>query len=83
MHISIVLMCIYIDRQIHMYPYMYKAHIYVCAHVYKIDIYSWHWMNLSEVHEERKPPVSLIKGFCLDSILTILTIYGVGVALDT
>lgn len=40
-------------------------------------------MNLLQVQEEHKPPVSLVKGFCLDSILASLTVYGVGVALGT
>lgn len=52
MCLFLVLMCVYIDRQIHMYPHVYIAHIYVYAHVYKIDIYSWHWVNLSKVHED-------------------------------
>lgn len=62
--------------QIHMYPHMYIAHIYVCTHVYKTVIFSWHWVTLSEVHEECKSLISSVKGFFLDSVLINLVIYG-------
>lgn len=59
-----------------MYPHVYIAHIYVCTHEYKIVRFSWHWVTLSEVHEESQSLVSLVKGFFLGSVLTNLVIYG-------
>lgn len=58
----------------YLYIYTYIAHSYVCTHVYKIGIY-WHWVTLSELHEECKPPISLAKGFFLGSVLRSLTIF--------
>lgn len=48
----------------------------MCAHVYKIVIFSWHWATLSEVHGECRSLISLVKGFFLDSVLINLVIYG-------
>lgn len=78
-----ICMCIFVQClsyilhiQIRMYPHVYIAHIYVCTHVYKTVIFSWHWVTLSEVHEECKSLISSVKGFFLDSVLINLVIYG-------
>lgn len=59
-HVHICIGLMYLE--IHMYPHVYVAHIYVCIHVSKIGIYSWHWVTLSEAHEESSLQFLWLKG---------------------